>query len=98
MKAVKEGLVSDHHVWFTPVWATLNLRENVNDSCTNEQLRKALSHNFGVLGSDFVLYGDSQTMAPLVSGQVGESAYLVHVVCIYVCAHKYTLFVHTVHK
>ena len=65
------GLGGDLHVWFTPVWATLNLEEEVNGSCTNDDIRGALAHTFGILGSDLVVEENSTTM--LVSGQVGET-------------------------
>ena len=66
---MKQGLADDLHVWFTPVWATLNLEEEVNGSCTNDEIRGALAHTFGILGSDFTELKDNQTI--LASGQVG---------------------------
>ena len=82
---MKQGLADDLHVWFTPVWATLNLEEEVNGSCNNEEIRKALAHTFGTLGSDLVV-----EKAMLVSGQVGETRWwmthrvsYIHLFCVY---------------
>ena len=71
MQAWKLGLAGSLHVWFTPVWATLNLTGNITDDCSNEDIRKARAYTFGVRGSDFVVERNSPT--ELVSGQVGES-------------------------
>ena len=66
------GLAGPLHVWFTPVWATLNLTGNKTvDDCSNENISNARAYTFGVLGSDFVVERNSPKK--LVSGQVGES-------------------------
>ena len=68
-QASKLGLTGSLHVWFTPVWATLDLSGNATGDCTNDDIYKALSNTFGVLGSDLVVANGSSTK--LVSGQVG---------------------------
>ena len=71
MQASKLGLTDSLHVWFTPVWATLNLTGNKTvDGCDNEDISKARAYTFGVLGSDFVV--ENTSLTKLVSGQVGE--------------------------
>ena len=71
MQAWKLGLAGPLHVWFTPVWATLDLTDNITDDCTNEDIRNARAYTFGVLGSDLV--EERNSPIKLVSGQVGES-------------------------
>ena len=78
-QAWKLGLAGPLHVWFTPVWATLdltdnmtdNITDNITDNCTNEDIRNARAYTFGVLGSDLV--EERNSPIKLVSGQVGES-------------------------
>ena len=71
MQASKLGLTDSLHVWFTPVWATLDLSGNETvDGCDNEDVSKARAHTFGVLGSNFVM--ENTSSIKLVSGQVGE--------------------------
>ena len=71
MQAWKQNLTGSLHVWFTPVWATLDLTGNITDDCSNEDIRNARAYTFGVLGSDLVVERNSPIK--LVSGQVGES-------------------------
>ena len=71
MQASKLGLTDSLHVWITPVWATLDLSGNETvDGCSNEDIKKARAHTFGVLGSNFVM--ENTSSIKLVSGQVGE--------------------------
>ena len=68
MQASKLGLTDSLHVWFTPVWATLDLSGNETvDGCN---ISKARAYTFGVLGSDFVV--ENTSLTKLVSGQVGD--------------------------
>ena len=73
MQAWKQNLTGSLHVWFTPVWATLDLTGNITDDCSNEDIRNARAYTFGVLGSDLMVERNSPTK--LVSGQVGESVW-----------------------
>lgn len=78
MQAAKLNLTGNLHVWFTPVWDELDQKENYN--CTNEEIKAARAHSFGVLGSDLVEERSSQTM--LVSAKVGETKWwTAHRVC-----------------
>ena len=69
-QAFKLGLTGSLHVWFTPVWATLDLSGDPTGDCTNDEIRDARAHSFGVLGSDFVVSNESSTK--LVLEQVGK--------------------------
>ena len=68
------GLTGPLHVWFTPVWATLDLSgSDVTDDSCNDDIREARAYTFGVLGSDLVENKTSSTK--LVSGQVGQGGW-----------------------